>query len=141
MDKISSTQRCFPSTKLRVVYNTRTFFSSFQKDVLPTIQSSSVIYKFLCRCGADYVGRTTQRLEVRISQHVPRAIRTHTVSRTSGNSQAHDSAIGDHLLSIKSCSSRYSDEQFSVLHRARSNFHLNILEAIVINTSRPSLCK
>ena len=34
-----------------------------------------VIYEYVCHCDSRYVGRTTQRLQERIKQHVPKAIR------------------------------------------------------------------
>ena len=37
-----------------------------------------VIYEYVCRCDSRYVGRTTQRLQERIKQHVPKAIRQRT---------------------------------------------------------------
>ena len=55
----------------------------------------------------------------------------------SGNSQAMDSAIGEHLLPINSCRSSYKDDCFSVLHRDREKIHLNILEAIYIAINPP----
>ena len=61
----------------------------------------------LCHCDSRYVGRTSQRLEERIKQHVPKSI---TNPRTSANRQSlsrscknnirpqqfHESAIGQH---------------------------------------------
>lgn len=38
---------------------------------LPIIHTSFIIYKFRSQCNPDYVGRTGQRLEVWINQHVP----------------------------------------------------------------------
>ena len=99
-----------------------------------------MIYKLECRCSSTYIGRTCQRLEVRIRQNVPRGIIT-KVRQTSGYSQAMDSAIGKHLLAINSCRNNYQDDCFSVLHRARDNIHLNVLEAIYIAIDHPSLCR
>ena len=52
-----------------------------------------------------------------------------------------DSAIGEHLLTINNCRTRYEDDCFSVLHRARNKSHLKFLEAIYISMNRPSLCR
>ena len=46
-----------------------------KKDVLPANQRSMVIYEYVCHCVSRYVGRTTQRLQERIKQHVPKAVR------------------------------------------------------------------
>ena len=58
--------------KPRVVYNTKVMLPSAKKDSVPTTQKSCAVYEFLCRREARYVGRTTQRLADRITQHVQR---------------------------------------------------------------------
>ena len=65
---------CFYAVKPLVVYNTRVMLPSAKKDSVPSTQKSCVVYEFLCRCEARYVGRTTQRLADRI-KHVPTSIR------------------------------------------------------------------
>ena len=74
---------------------------------------------------------TCQRLEVRVRQHIPRSLLSGRL--TSGHSQAMDSAIGEHLLTINSCRTCYEDDCFYVQHRARDKFHLKFLEAIYIS--------
>ena len=81
---------------------------------------------------------TCQRLEVRVRHHIPRSLLLDRL--TSGHSQAMDSAIGEHLLTINNCRTRYEDDCFSVLHRVRNKFHLKFLEAIYISMNHPSLC-
>ena len=49
--------------------------SAAEKDVLPVNQRSMVIYEYVCHCDSRYVGRSTQRLQERITQHVPKTIR------------------------------------------------------------------
>ena len=46
-----------------------------KKDVLSANQRSMVIYEHVCSCDSRNVGRTAQRLQERIKQHVPKAIR------------------------------------------------------------------
>ena len=58
----------------RVVYSTNELLSATNKDVLPALQKSNVIYQFSCHCDSRYVGRTSQRLQNRIKQHVPKSI-------------------------------------------------------------------
>jgi len=50
-----------------------------------------------------------------------------------------DSAIGLHLLQNKQCANNYKDQQFSILARARTAFHLSALEATYIKTLKPIL--
>ena len=68
---MSAVKRCFFSVKPRVIFNTRQLLPAIKKDVLPSHHHSNIIYQFLCHCDSRYVGRTSQRLEERIKQHVP----------------------------------------------------------------------
>ena len=148
----SAVKRCFFSVEPRVIFNTRQLLPAIKKDVLPSHHHSNVIYQFLCHCDSRYVGRTSQRLEERIKQHVPKSI---TNPRTLANRQSlshscknnirpqqfHESAIGQHLLDNDQCALHYSNEKFSILARGRSSFHLSALEATFIKSLNPLLCK
>ena len=148
----SAVKRCFFSVEPRVIFNTRRLLPAIKKDVLPSHHHSNVIYQFLCHCDSRYVGRTSQRLEERIKQHVPKSI---TNPRTSANRQSlsrscknnirpqqfHESAIDQHLLDNAQCALHYSNEKFSILARGRSSFHLSALEATFIKSLNPILCK
>ena len=64
-------QSSYGAVKVNVVYSTARAFR-VQKDVLPTLNRSHLIYEFECRhCGSRYVGKTIQRLNARVKQHVP----------------------------------------------------------------------
>ena len=82
---------------------------------------------------------TSQRLEVRVRQHIPRSLLSGRL--TSRHSQAMDSAIGEHFLTINSCRTGYEDDCFSVLHRARDKSHRKFLEGIYISINRTSRCR
>ena len=69
---------CFGAVQPRIIYTTKRIWTATHKDFLPTLQSSNVVYKYVCRCDSWYVGRTSQRLQYRISQHVPKFIRNKT---------------------------------------------------------------
>ena len=113
---------------------------------------SNVIYQFLCHCDSWYIGHTSQWLEERIKQHVPRSITNprasancQSLSRSCKNNtrpqQFHKSAIGQHLLDNAQCTLHYSNENFSILTRGRSSFHLSALEVTFIKSLNPLLCK
>ena len=121
-----------------------------RKDVLPAIQKSFVIYEYKCHCDSRYVGRTAQRLQERIKQHVPKWLRQHTASQRVQPNRACkrkqpapecDFAIGQHSLENDQCAANYNDDQFSILDTARSPFPLSLLEASYIKIRRPNLCK
>ena len=104
-------------------------------------------------CDSRYGGRTSQRLQECIKQHVPKSIRNHHssqdhsnlsgVCKTNSTSQiiSHDLAIGQHLLENPSCASQYSDTKFSVHARGRTSFYLSALEATFIESFQPNLCQ
>ena len=63
----------------------------------------------------------------------------HAVNKAKKN--RYDSAIACHLAANKTCSRRYEIGDFSVLTRARTKNHLNVLEAVYISVLNPVLCK
>ena len=69
---------CFDPIKLYVVFFTRKMLLTVHKDVVPTKQQSIVVYRYVCRCDCQYVGRTCQRLQDRTQHHIPKAIRSQT---------------------------------------------------------------
>ena len=103
-------------------------FSNYQRTSLryqpgctACFTKNDVIYQFSCHCDSRYVGRTFQRLQDRIKQHVSKSIRSCSSSRkrllpahrckssiqTNSQSLASDSAIGLHLLQNPTCAQDY----------------------------------
>ena len=58
----------------RVIYSTNELLFTTNKDVLPALQKSNVIYQFPCHYDCRYVGHTSRRLQDRIKQNVPKLI-------------------------------------------------------------------
>ena len=139
----SAVSKCFPAANLRVIHVTKSLLSHTNKDTLPSLQTNNVIYKFSCQCDAEYVGRTSQRLADRISQHVPvhllKAIKTKRLDGIPSSSSR--SSIAQHLINNPQCAESFSKSQFSIISKARSEFHLKVLEALFIHNMRPLLCK
>ena len=147
----TAVETCYGSVTTRVVFTSKRMLPVSRKDVLPTTLKSSVIYEYSCHCDSRYVGRTSQRLQDRIKQHVPKWIRQQgmkpqrnqpgrTCKRQSTVSEC-DSAIGQHLLENRRCAANYNEKQFKILATARNSFHLSLLEAAFIKTKRPILCR
>ena len=65
------TNAAIPFCKPVCVFTIRKMLSTGRKDRLPAEQLSNVTYLYNCARGHNYGGRTTQRLEERIKQHVP----------------------------------------------------------------------
>ena len=150
----SAVQNCYGAVSPRLIFSSQCMLPAAKKDVLPANQRSMVIYEYVCHCDSRYVGRTTQKLQERIKQHVPKAIRQKTSqpTRTQPNRKCKaksktqfepesDSAIGQHLLESNQCARNYSDSQFKILTTARSQFHLSLLEAVYISRIKPDLCR
>ena len=102
-------------------------------------------------CDCRYVGRTSQRLQDRINQHIPRCIRSderptknlpNREGKITSTTSVHcDSAIGQNLLKNEEYAKHFNDAQFSILPTARSSFHLSVLEATYINSLQIILCR
>ena len=148
----SAVKRYFFSVEPRVIFNTRQLLPAIKKDVLPSHHYSNVIYQFVCHCDSRYVGRTSQRLEDQIKQHVPRSIAnppashnrqslSHSCKANTRPQQFHEFSIGQHLLDNAQCALHYSNKKFSILARGRSSFHLSALEATFVKSLNPLLCK
>ena len=116
-----SVSNCFGAVQPQMVFSTRRILPAIHKDLLPTFQQSNVVYEYVCHCDSRYMGRTSQRLQDRIRQHVLRSIRNRTSQERKQperpgkltNLIPHcDSAIGNHLLHKQKCASHYKDNQF-----------------------------
>jgi len=88
---------------------------------------------------------------IRINQHIPKSSRNNQnptkilpkrnckENINAFKSLQYDSAIGLYLLQNKECANNCNEQQFSILARARSAFHLSALEATYIKTLKPIL--
>ena len=152
----NAVQNCYGAVSPRLFFSSQCMLPAAKKDVLLANQRSMVNYKYVCHCDSRYVGRTTQRLQERIKQHVPKAIRQKTTltqeqgthrspsTRTQPNRKCKaksktqfepesDSANGQHLLESNQCALNYSDSRFKILTTAFAMFHLSLLEAVYIS--------
>ena len=149
----TAVKRCYFAVEPCIVYTTRQLLPAAEKDVLPAFHQSNSVYQFLCHCDSRYVGRTSQRLQKRIKQHVPKTILQEHISQNRGTlarsckpirsfkAETFFSAIGQHLLQNPTCARKYNDNKFSILACGRTSFHLSTLEATYIKTSKPNLFK
>ena len=55
----SAGKQCFSAVEPRVVYSTNELLYATNKDVLPALPKSNVIYQFPCNCNSRYVDRTS----------------------------------------------------------------------------------
>ena len=61
---------CYGSVSTRLVLTSKRMLSLTRKDVLSTTQKNFVLHEYKCHCDSRYVGRTSQRLQDCIKQHV-----------------------------------------------------------------------
>ena len=118
-------EKCFFAVELRVVFTSRPLLPAIQTDVLPALLLCNVVYNFLCHCDSRHIGRTSQRLQDRIRQQLPKFVRigripnSRNIFTRSGKSLTpvifSESAIGQHLLDNLMCAKNYSDEKSTIL--------------------------
>ena len=147
----ASVEKCFFCSGTTCYFYTSPTSSGNQKGCVPALLLSNIVNNFSCHCDSRYVGRTSQQLDDRIRQHVPKFITTgqipnsHNISTRSGKSSASvmfsESAIGHHLLDNPICAQNYTDKKFTTLSFGRSSLHLCALEAVYIKSCKPNLCR
>ena len=147
----TAVESCYSSVTTRVVFTSKRMLPVACKDVLPTTLKSSVVYEYSCHCDSRYIRRTSQRLQDRIKQNVPKWLQQQAKRPTQSqpgrscklkrNNPDCDSAIGQHLLDNEQCAANYNDKRFKILAVARNLFHLCLLKATFIKTKYPVLCK
>ena len=82
-------QEAFLNMSPRLIFSSQCMPPTAKKDVLPANQRSMAIYEYVRHCDSRYVGRTTQSLQERIKQHVPKAIRQkNTLTQEQGTQQS-----------------------------------------------------
>ncbi|XP_055692782.1 uncharacterized protein LOC129795483 [Lutzomyia longipalpis] len=97
-------------------------FYTHLKDKPPLLKDSYVVYNINCSCGRKYIGKTTQRLEVRIRQH-----------KDSIRNNERKTALSTHAIENE-CSFDFGGT--TVLDREAQHHKLLILEMIYIQTNR-----
>ena len=117
-------KKCFFAVEQRVIFTSQPLLPAIKKDMWPASLLSNV-YNFSCHCDSWYVGNTSQRLQLRICQHVPKFIRTgkiptpRNISTCFGKSSTpvmfNESTIGQHLLDNPMFAKNYSDRKFTIL--------------------------
>ena len=106
-------------------FTTYPFLPATKKGSVPTSVSNNIVYNFSCHCDTRYIGRTSQRLQDRIRQHVPRFIRTDQILNSRNTSTRFGefsilvmfgkSSIGQHFLNNLMCVQYYNDKKFTIL--------------------------
>ena len=105
------------------LFKTGSLFS-VKDDTLPE-HKAFVVYLYTCPgCAAGYVGETTRRFGVRVSEHL---------TKDKG------STIFEHLENNGNCKNLSDASCFKIIDSARTEFQLKLKEAIHIERRKPSL--
>ena len=130
---------CFISTVLRTFFTARIVILYIHKNIQPTLQRGLVICRFNCQWDIDYGNKISQRLEVRIGQHILISIHLYVPITLSG--EFADVWIG-HWRTFVEYKHIMNHLLRSVpLRWVRTKHHRNILKAAVVNSKRTTLCR
>ena len=127
--------RCYFSAAVRVIFLTRTAFVSMRKDVLPPLHINSVIYKYTSSCGSDYIGRTSNRLDLRIKQHLPTRILNLELKRDQ-LVNASESSMADRMINNRVYVVDFNVDRFIILSRSHSLYRLKVLETLYVRSQQ-----
>ena len=132
-------KKTFHAARLACHFKTRALISVNNKDKLPLLTSSMVVYSFRCVCDATYIGRTTRQLVTRIQEHCPKRLPLNPSASLRSAIVAHLVDTG-HQVDI--------NKAFKVIYRVAPSASkavrtrtLEIAEAISIRLKTPILCK
>jgi len=85
------------------------------------------------------VEKTSQKLQVTIDQHVPKILKSWFDGHSEKHVKKYFSVIGQRLLNNHECARNQKEENFSGLVKAENIFQRQNLEALCIQSLRPSL--
>ena len=118
-------QFCNQKLQIRLVFTTcklKSYFSN--KDILPKMFTSFVVYHFKCAgCNSSYVGRTHVHYDKRCEQHLESDVR---------------SSVFKHINANATC--KKSDyKSFNIIDRGNTDYTLAIKEGMHIKWLKPNL--
>ena len=122
---------------LKLLHQTQSINVRPIKESLTCEFSSCVIYKYVCDCGANYIGKTNRNLGTRIKEHIPLALIQGRVENI-----ANKTAVTEHLVANADCRNGSDPcRRFKIVLKSQHRTKLNILEAVAISRLKPSLTK
>ena len=129
-------QGFYPQVKVNFVFRPRHLLGNLfrLKDAIPKELQASVVYKYTCNCcKAEYIGKTSRQLRVRIFEHLGRSVRTkRPIAKPSYSAIREHSESLDHPISL---------HDFSVLATPSPNMDLSLIESLLTLLHKPSIVK
>ena len=132
------TFKVFPTARVIIIPTVTKSVYNKTKDKLPACLTPNVVYKFLCDCGSQYIGRTEKQLGQRVKEHCPGWV-LGTDRRRPRSTKEPPSHITRHLINCQAFSQLH-DTHFSIIHKTSSKFLNRVLEALEIKKCRPNIC-
>lgn len=124
----------YPDTVFRYIFtNGKTISTLFRhKESLPSHLISKIVYEFQClSCKAKYVGQTQRNLFLRTAEHMGLSPRTgRRIQNPAFSAVRSHSLIANHP---------FDSSNFKIIHRAKYNFDLLLLESLYIKHLSPDL--
>ena len=118
-------QLCNKNVQIRLVFTTcklKNYFSN--KDVLPKMFTSFVVYHFKCAgCNSSYVGRTHVHYDKRCEQHLKTDVKSSVFKHINAND----------------CCKKSNNTSFNILDRGTTDYALAIKEGMHIKWLKPNL--
>ena len=108
----------------KIVFNTTKVKSYFSlKCKSGPLLKSCVVYEFTCLGdpSSQYIGKTKRRLQQRIEEH-----------------RSTDTAVYKHINTCNHCTYDISN-QFRIRYKGNSNYHINVVEALMIKEYQPKI--
>ena len=132
------TSKVFPTVRVIIIPSVTQSIYVKTKDKLPISLTPHVVYRFLCDCQSEYVGRTEKQLGQRIKEHCPGWVLRGNRTRPRSTKEP-PSHITRHLMACNVFSMPH-EPHFTIIHKTRSNFLNRVLEALEIKKCRPRIC-
>ena len=142
-------QSWYVSVNTRLVFTSKHMLPVVRKNALPTTQVNFVIHEYKCLCHSLYVGRTSQRLQDRIKQHVPTWLWQHLTRprifqpdkfcKQNSTKPDRDPVLVGHLSEDEQSALDYESKRFSISATARTFFYLKSIRGTICQGSAPGV--
>ena len=137
LSKLAS--NCLKDSKITILWNsTRRLRQIFHfKDRLPMRLRSHILYQYSCDgCNSIYLGKTKRHFGVRAYEHLGLSLRTDKPLTYNPNHN-NNSGIRVHLNDQNNCLGNI--DNFKIIGKAKTNYHLRLKESILFRKVKPSL--
>ncbi|MGL4482148.1 MAG: hypothetical protein ACRCTW_06440, partial [Lactococcus garvieae] len=137
----AAAKRTYLAANIKIIQQTQSMLLPALKSKQSMDSTSHIIYKFSCSCGDTYIGRTNRMLKFRISEHIPKWLRSSMSDPCGSYAQSAkqpQSAIAKHLLDTNHVVNPLT--AFSVLFKSHEQSILQFIEALMATRHQPRLC-